>query len=133
MFIQSVALKAFGSPDHGLRTLGEEITFTARPKINSQSQMFRYGQSIFCLPHWPKFSGFFDLCLHWVSVVHVPDYNKGIYSVFASFRIRKKRLNGNAVQTKSCANLSKQVQAFLDLSTLLMWGHKTKTAEAKTA
>ena len=28
-----------------------------------------YGHSIFCLPHWPKFSDFFDLCLHWVSVV----------------------------------------------------------------
>ena len=31
--------------------------------------MFRYGQSIFCLPHWPEFSYFFDVCLHWVSVV----------------------------------------------------------------
>ena len=27
------------------------------------------GQSIFCLPHRPKISGFFDLCIHWVSVV----------------------------------------------------------------
>ena len=27
------------------------------------------GRSIFYLPHWPKFSDFFDLCLHWVSVV----------------------------------------------------------------
>jgi hypothetical protein len=52
-----------------LRTPGEEIAFTARPKIKSQSQMFRYGQSIFCLPHRPKISDFFDLCLHWVSVV----------------------------------------------------------------
>ena len=55
--------------DHRLRTPGEEIAFTARPKINSQSQIFRYGQSIFCLPHEPKFSDLFDLCLHWVSVV----------------------------------------------------------------
>ena len=54
---------------HGLGTLGEEIAFTTLPKINSQSQIFRYGRSIFCLPHWPKFSDFFDLCLHWVSVV----------------------------------------------------------------
>ena len=54
---------------HGLRTPGEEIAFTSRPKINSHSQIFRYGRSIFCLPHRPKFSGFFDLCLHWVSVV----------------------------------------------------------------
>ena len=55
--------------DHGLRTPREEIAFTARPKTHSHSQIFRYGQSIFCLPHRPKFSDFFDLCLHWVSVV----------------------------------------------------------------
>ena len=54
---------------HGLWMPVEEITFTARPKINSQSQIFRYGRSIFCLPHQPKFSDFFDLCLHWASVV----------------------------------------------------------------
>ena len=30
--------------DHGLRTPREEIAFTARPKIQSQSQIFRYGQ-----------------------------------------------------------------------------------------
>ena len=35
---------------------------------------FRYGQSIFCLPHWPNFSDIFDLCFHWVSVVRVCDY-----------------------------------------------------------
>ena len=55
--------------NHRLRTPREETAFTARPKINSQSQIFRYGQSIFCLPHRPNFSDFFDLCLHWVSVV----------------------------------------------------------------
>ena len=49
--------------DHGLRTPREEIAFTARPKIQSQSQIFMYGRSIFCLPD------IFDLCLHWVSVV----------------------------------------------------------------
>ena len=54
---------------HGLRTPGEDIAFTARPKIKSQSQIFRYGQSIFCLPHQPKIPDFFDLCLSWVSVV----------------------------------------------------------------
>ena len=54
---------------HGLRTPDEEIAFTARPKIKSQSQIYRHGQSIFCLPHRPKISGFFELCLHWVSVV----------------------------------------------------------------
>ena len=59
---------------HGLRTPGEEIAFTAWPKIKSQSQIFRYGRSIFCLPHRPNFSDIFDLCLHWVSVVRVPTY-----------------------------------------------------------
>ena len=51
--------------NHGLRTPGDEIPFTTRPKIKSQSQIYMYGQSIFCLPHRPKISGYFDLCLHW--------------------------------------------------------------------
>ena len=59
------------SSNHGLRTPGEEIALTARPKIHSHSQIFRYGRSIFCLPHQHKFSDFFDLCLHWVSVALV--------------------------------------------------------------
>ena len=50
---------------------GEEIAFTARLKIHSHSQIFRYGRSIFCLPHRPKFSDFFDLFLHWMSIVRV--------------------------------------------------------------
>ena len=54
---------------HGLRTPREEKAFTARPKIHSHSQIFRYGQSIFCLPLRPNFSDIFDLCLHWMSVV----------------------------------------------------------------
>ena len=54
---------------HGLRTPREEIAFTARPKIQFQSQIFMYSRSIFCLPHRPNFSDIFDLCLHWVSVV----------------------------------------------------------------
>ena len=67
---------------HGLRTPGEEIDFTARPKINSQSQIFRYGRSIFCLPQWPKFSDFFDVCLHWVSVVRARVDYITIYGMF---------------------------------------------------
>ena len=55
----------------GLWTPREEIAFTARPKVQSQSQIFRYGGSKFCLPHRPKFPDIFDLCLHWVSVVRV--------------------------------------------------------------
>ena len=46
------------------------------PKINSHSQIFRQGRSIFCLPHHPKFSDFLDLCLHWESVVRGPDHGK---------------------------------------------------------
>ena len=57
---------------HRLRTPREEIAFTARPKIQSQSQIFRYGRGIFCLPHQPNFSDILDLCLHWVSVVRAP-------------------------------------------------------------
>ena len=57
------------SLNHGLRTPREEMAFTARPKIHSHSQIFRYGGSIFCLPHQPNFSDIFDFCLHWVSVV----------------------------------------------------------------
>ena len=43
----------------GLRTPGEEIAFTARPKIHSHSQIFRYGRSIFLLPYQPNFSNIF--------------------------------------------------------------------------
>ena len=43
-------------------------------KVQSQSQIFRYGGSIFCLPHRPNFSDIFDLCLHCVSVVRVKMY-----------------------------------------------------------
>ena len=63
-------------PVHGLRTPRQKIAFTARPKSHSHSQIFRYGQRIFCLPHRPNYSDIFDLCLHWVSVVRgSPDLN----------------------------------------------------------
>ena len=64
-----------------------------QPKIQSQSQIFRYGQSIFCLPHRPNFSYVFDLCLHWVSVVHAIEYPQcsgmffGFLSIFSSLSI----------------------------------------------
>ena len=57
----------------------EEIVFTVRPKIHSHSQIFRYGQSIFCLPHRPNFSDIFDVCPHWVSVV------RGRYVIYKTF------------------------------------------------
>ena len=49
---------------HGLRTPGEEIAFTARPRINSHFQIFRYNR---CLPHrtGPNLQiFFFHLYLH---------------------------------------------------------------------
>ena len=70
----------------GLRTPGEEIAFTARPKIKSQSQIFRYGRSIFCLPHRPKISDLFDLCLHWVSVVRENFYGPDSLSRTATLK-----------------------------------------------
>ena len=54
---------------HGLRMPSKEIVFTLRPKIHSHSQISRYSRRRFCLPHQLKFSDFFDLCLHWVSLV----------------------------------------------------------------
>ena len=64
-----VLLSFSNNSQHGLQTPREEIAFTARPKIQSQSQIFRYDQSIFCLPHRPNFSDISDLFLHWVSLV----------------------------------------------------------------
>ena len=66
---------------HGLRTPREEIAFTARPKIHSHSQIFRYGWRIFCLPHRPNLSDIFDLCLQWVSVVRGAMYRRKISSI----------------------------------------------------
>ena len=74
---------------HGLLTPREEITFTAaRPKIQSQSQSFVFGRSIFCLPHRPNLLDIFDLCLHWVSVVRASsatDCNKNKNLNFIGF------------------------------------------------
>ena len=75
----------FNALVYGLRTPREEIAFTARPKIQSQSQIFRYGGNIFCLPHRPNFSDIFDLCLHWVSVVRVLVHPKEYKQKFGSF------------------------------------------------
>ena len=75
---------------HGVRTPREEIAFTAWPEIQSQSQIVRYGQSIFYLSHRPKFSDFFDLCLNWVFIypnIHFWNMNS---SVWAELAVRKK-------------------------------------------
>ena len=57
---------------HGLRMPGEEIAFTARSKINSQSQIFRYSWRTFCLPLWLKFLDFFDSSLGVCSPCNTP-------------------------------------------------------------
>ena len=80
---------------HRLRTPVEEIAFTSRLKINYHSQIFRCGRSIFCLPHRSKFSDFFDLCFHWVSVVRVPDNQLSV-----AF------LRNSTVSSKSCLTYS---------------------------
>ena len=58
--------------NHGLRRSGEEISFTARPKIKSQLQIFKFGQSIF---YQPTISDFFDLCLHAVRGYNTQEVN----------------------------------------------------------
>ena len=74
-FFQLYLLRSFRSKvrmngqTHELPSPREEIAFTARPKIQSKTQIFRYGRSIFCLTHRPNFSDIFDLCIHWLSVV----------------------------------------------------------------
>ena len=70
-YLSSWNLILFQYISHGLRMPWEKIAFTARPKIQSQSKIFRYDRRIFCLPHRPKISDFFDLWLHWMSVVRV--------------------------------------------------------------
>ena len=58
----------------------------AWPKIHSHSQIFKYGQNIFCLLHRPTFSDIFYLCLHevfcspWLKAsVGVTGGNKVVY------------------------------------------------------
>ena len=88
--------------EHGLRTPGEEIAFSAPPKINSHPQFLRYGQSIFCLLHRSKFSDFFDLCLHWLSGVRdfeetnqILLLRKGLFFQYISTIRLIKNLNSN--------------------------------------
>ena len=83
---------------HGLRTPREEIALTARPKIYSHSQIFRYGGSIFCLPQRPIFSDILDLCLHWMSVARG---NNHFLSVYIQNLSGYARLKVSAFETTS--------------------------------
>ena len=99
----------------GLRTPKEEIAFTAQSKIQSQSQIFRYGQSLFCLPHWPTFSDIFDLCLHWMSVVC-----GNIHSLFllgTKMGLRWRRRIG--------AKQILELRMFWHIKNHVAWGRKT--------
>ena len=79
-------------PDHGLKTPLEEIAFNPRPKIYFHSQIFRYNRSMFGLPYRPKYSDFFDLCLHWVSVVRDADNSvTGISSLIGPIHTRRQQ------------------------------------------
>ena len=82
---------------HGLRRPREEIAFTAQPKIKFQSQIVRYGRSIFCLPHRPNFSDFVDLCLHWMSVVR-DSYREKKSVIIISIHIMCRRRGGTVAK-----------------------------------
>ena len=113
---------------HGLRTPREEIAFTARPKIKSQCQISSYGQSICCLPHRPKFSDFFDLCLHWV-LAHIDnkerierlsmDAKKGLFSLLFWFT------------TTYCAYLRSKMQNDLGWPLIIKRQHDIKECTFK--
>ena len=108
---------------HGLRTPREEKAFPARPRIQSQSQIFRYNGSIFCLPHRPNFSDTFDLCLHWVSVVRaceipnlfknftVPDFIQNIFRKKDNcwLHSRKKMMIILELELKSVQHMGRQM------------------------
>ena len=66
---QGTILDRTSGQNHRLQTPGEGMSLTTWPKNQSHSQIFRYSQSIFCLLHRPNYLDFFELCLHWVSVV----------------------------------------------------------------
>ena len=67
---------------HELQIPRENKAFAAWQKIHSNSQIFRYSWSIFCLPYRPNFSGIFDLCLNWVSIeiISMSNENQLYYS-----------------------------------------------------
>ena len=91
---------------HGLRTPREKIAFTARPKIQSQSQIIRYGGSIFCLPHRPNFSDILDLCLHWVSVVRGLKDSSLKQTKNSEVQTRHLKLGKISSSTKECQKSS---------------------------
>ena len=117
---------------------------TARQKIQSQFQIFRYGRSIFCLPHWPNFSDIFDLCHHWVSIVRALNpifegqtrLSNGFFikilalcTVSIQERIKMVRVQYEFYMHK----ISEQVPNHLKLATLLflnVYYHKSKMSKS---
>ena len=121
---------------HRLQTPREEIVFTARPKIQSQSQIVRYSRSIFCLPHWPNFSDIFD----WVSVVrdsswkidqdpkrHIHCFkdwsSKNVSFFFETNTLERISFNASIQVFITVAICFEPQSYFLCLSVLLKWGH----------
>ena len=98
---------------HGLRTPREEIAFTARPKIHSHSQIFRYGGSIFCLSHRPNFSDIFDLCLHWVSVVRALNDHISLTTTLFQLSIMKMAISLLFGDTSQGIGTLEEFQCFL--------------------
>ena len=49
-------------------------------KSNPNPKFIGTAEAYFCLPHRPKIAGYFDLCLHWVSVVRAYTYVLTYYS-----------------------------------------------------
>jgi hypothetical protein len=113
---------------HGLRTPREEIAFTARPKIQSQSQIFRYCGSIFCLPHRPNFSDIFDLCLHWVSVVRdfIPVIWKDFFFNFIVFLTKFDWIARSDTSRQQISQPNIKLLAWFFESLVLWWNSPQK-------
>ena len=99
VLVHYLSLLAVSENIHGLRTPGKKIAFTARPEIQSQSKILRYGQRIFCLPNRPKFSDF-----HWVSVperIYNSQYGNGALAILSLSFVQIK---GKHCQKPHCRN-----------------------------
>ena len=109
--VKAISSLGIRSPwlQHGLRTPREKMAFTARPIIQSKSQIFRYGQSIFCLPHQPNFSDIFDLCLHWVSVVRGFGRIYGANLLWQLHRLRTPNEDINQRYLKNWADVADKI------------------------
>ena len=65
---------SFYETEHGLRMpeRGNCLDCTVEKQVPFPN--FRHFRSIFCLPLMSTFSDFFDLCLHWLSIVRETEH-----------------------------------------------------------